>query len=136
DRGDRRILWQVALGGAELGGDEHLLAVGLQRPADHLLAAGSTVVRRGIEVVDSALDGEADDFGIADPGAAERDVRHLDTRRTEPSVLPNPRALPFGVEVLGVGRSFVDEKQVSGVPPRRVDRRTDAGSGGEAGGAG
>src|SRR5579862_613229 len=48
DRGDdvgyRRVLGQVPGTRAELRGDEDLVAVRLERPADHLLAAGLAVV--------------------------------------------------------------------------------------------
>ena len=56
DLGHRRVVRQVAVGAAELRGEEDLVAAALHRLAEQRLGAGVGVVGRGVDVGDAALE--------------------------------------------------------------------------------
>ena len=90
---------QVAGGAAELGGEKHTVAHAKHRLSEALLRVCTAVVRRGIEVVDAALDGFPGDFyGLPTPGPGSRtqgDVRDSGFGSSQSSVGTHRGTGPF-----------------------------------------
>jgi hypothetical protein len=125
---DGSLARQVAVGRAELRGDAQALPGEAPDPlAEGLLGAGARVVRRGVEVVDPALDGQARHRGVGEAGAAEGDVRHLEAGAAERAGALHPRAGPAGARELRLG-DLADQEELAPVLA--------ASEGGEAGGPG
>ena len=134
----RRTRRQVPRRRAELGGDEQLVAHPADRAAHGLLAAAARVVRRGVEVVDAAVDREARDLLAVlalDPSGAEHDVRHVPARAPEPAVALHARVLPLllpiGVRlhdplVAGDVRGHAEPAAVPGPHAEQAARRAGA----------
>ena len=136
----------MALGQAELGRDEHFVAMTLHRFAEAVLGAGLGVVGGGVEVVDAALDRLAGDVdGLAPPGARARTEGDVGDHRAgpaEPAVSFHPRTRPLVPGDVGLVRrshgedvGHGDRAPASVGPDRggeaRRDTREGAGGGAE-----
>ena len=99
----------MAGGGAELRGEKDLLASARHRAPERSLRARVGIVRRGVEVVDAAVERLAGQRlaaqRLGDPRAAEGDVADHRARPAEPPIVPDSRRRPVRV---GIRRDPLD----------------------------
>ena len=124
--------------GAELGGEEHLVAPAADALADRPLAGGVGVVGRSVEVADAALERLAHHVGARDLRRAEGDVRDVDAGAAETPVGRDPRAPPLAARRARSERRAREEDVARDGPPAMEARAFQAaagdGSGAEPGG--
>jgi hypothetical protein len=96
-----RVVGEVAVPHAELGGEEDLVAVPLDRLAEHALREIVRVVRRRVEIGNAALDGIARHLCVIDAAGAERDVRDHRVGASQAPVAVDARGAPLGTRLWG-----------------------------------
>src|SRR5262245_13482497 len=110
----------MAVGDAELGRQEHLVAAALQCLPEYLLRARLGIVGSGIEIGDPAIDRAAGDLDIFDATRAQRDVRYHGVRSTQPAITLDLRVAPLGTGVWRCALHLGQEKIVHNREPPAV----------------